>query len=145
MPELVMVSSVEKIEHLKVYLGELFQKKRYAEITQAIGMHSLLIDPQHTILDQASRYRLVLNMLKDRMSKTKGKRYAEWYVGFPKHLDQLIAANQIVVDQAAADVLASHRAAYGLFKSVEDFFSWALDDRRLEMGQIVKYIEATQG
>jgi hypothetical protein len=145
MPELVMVSSVEKMEKLKVYLGELFLKGRYAEITQAIGMHSLLINPQYTMRDQAGLYRQILNMLKERISKAKGKQYAEWYVGFPKQLDKLIAANRIVVDQVASDVLASHSAGYGPFKSVEDFFSWALDDRRLELAQIVKYIEATQG
>jgi hypothetical protein len=145
MPELVMVSSVEKLEKLKVYLGELFQKERYAEITQAIGMHSILIDPQHMLRDQTSLYHLVLHLLKDRLSKAKGKLYAEWYAGFPKHMDDVIASNKIVVDQTASDVIASHRAAYGPFKSVEDFFSWALDDRRLELKQIVKYIEATQG
>ncbi len=141
MPELVMVSSVEKIENLKTYLGELFNQQRYSEITQAIGMHSILIDPQHTMTDQAGLYHIILNMLKSRISKAKGKSYGTWYAGFPKIMDQFITTNQIVTDKRAADALASHRAAYGQFKSVDDFFFWALDDRRLPLDQIVKYIE----
>jgi hypothetical protein len=106
-------------------------------------MHSLLIDPQHTMTDQTALYRFVLDMIKDRIGKTKVKGNATWYAAFPKVLDQLISSNQIVTDQASADVIASHRAAYGPFKSVDDFFFWALDDRRLELDQIVKYIEQT--
>jgi hypothetical protein len=143
MPELVRVGSVEKMEKLKTYVEELFKKGRYAEITQAIGMHSLLIDPQHTMTDQTALYRFVLDMVKERIGKTKVKGHAAWYAAFPKVLDQLISSNQIVTDQASADVIASHRAAYGPFKSVDDFFFWALDDRRLELDQIVKYIEQT--
>ncbi len=143
MSELVMVSSIEKMENLNTYLGELFKQHRYSEMTQAIGMHSLLIDPQHTMKDQTGLYRQVLNMLKDRISKMKGKSYGSWYTGFPKVLDQIMNANQIVTDKTAADALASHRAAYGPFKSVDDFFFWALDDRRLPLEQIVKYIEQT--
>ncbi|HUI46157.1 MAG TPA: hypothetical protein VL122_09285 [Nitrospirota bacterium] len=143
MPELVMVSSVEKMENLKAYLVELFNQQRYSEITQAIGMHSLLIDPQHTMNDQARLYHHVLNMLKNRISKAKGKSYGSWYTGFPKVLDQIMTANQIVTDKTAAEALASHRAGYGPFKSVDDFFFWALDDRRLPLEQIVKYIEQT--
>lgn len=143
MPELVMVSNVEKMEKLKILLEELFKQERYSEIGQAIGMHSILIDPQHTMSDQAGLYRFILNMIKDRISKTKGKRYAAWYAGFPKVMDQVVAENQVVTDKAAAEALASHCAAYGPFKSLDDFFSWALDDRRLPLGQIVKYIEKT--
>jgi hypothetical protein len=143
MPELVRVASVEKMEKLKTYLEELFKKERYAEITQAIGMHSLLIDPEHTLSDQAGLYRFVLSMLKDRIRNNKGKGFGAWYAGFPRIMDQLVSANQIVINEAAADVIASHRAAYGPFKSVDDFFFWALDDRRLELDQIVKYIEQT--
>jgi hypothetical protein len=143
MTELVRVSDVENKEHLKSYLEELFRKGQYAEMTQAIGMHSLLIDPQHTMSDQAALYRFVLDMIKDRIRKSKGTGYAAWYAGFPKVMDQLVSANQIVTDKATADVIASHRAAYGPFKSVDDFFAWALEDRRLELGQIVKYIEQT--
>ncbi len=141
MSELVMVSSVEKMENLKTYLGELFKQQRYSEMTQAIGMHSILIDPQHTMKDQAGLYRHVLNMIKNRISTLKGKSYGSWYAGFPKILDQFVTTNQIVTDKRAADTLSSHRAAYGPFKSVDDFFFWALDDRRLPLDQIVKYIE----
>src|SRR5512143_1577270 len=143
MPELVRVGSIDKMEKLKTYVEELFKKGRYAEITQAIGMHSLLIDPQHTMTDQTALYRFVLNMIKDRIVKSKVKEYGAWYAAFPMILDQLVSANQIVTDPASADVLASHHAAYGPFKSADAFFFWALDDRRLELGQIVKYIEKT--
>ncbi len=145
MSELVMVSSVETMEKLKTYLEQLFAQKRYSEITQAIGMHSILIDPQHMMSDQTGMYRYVLNMLKDRINKARGKSYASWYEDFPKIMDQLVSANKIVTDAAAADVLASHRAAFGPFKSLDDFFFWALDDRRLPFGQIVQYIESTAG
>jgi hypothetical protein len=141
MQEVVKVSNVENWAKLKPYLEELFKQERYSEMTQAIGMHSLLIDPQHTMRDQAGIYRFVLNMIKDRINKTKGKSYSAWYAAFPAAMDQLVSANQIVTNQAAADVLASHCAAYGRFKSLDDFFFWALDERRLPLDQIVKYIE----
>jgi hypothetical protein len=145
MPELVMVSDVENTEKLKAYLKQSFIQKRYSEITQAIGMHSIFIDPQHMMNDQDGMYHYVLNMLKDRIGKARGKSYATWYEDFPKIMDELVSANKIVTDAAAADVLASHRAAFGPFKSLDDFFFWALDDRRLPLGQIVQYIERTAG
>jgi len=145
MPELVMVSDVENTEKLKAYLKQSFIQKRYSEVTQAIGMHSILIDPQHMMNDQDGMYHYVLNMLKDRIGKARGKSYATWYEDFPKIMDELVSANKIVTDAAAADVLASHRAAFGPFKSLDDFFFWALDDRRLPLGQIVQYIERTAG
>jgi hypothetical protein len=143
MAELVRVSDIEKKEKLKSYLEELFKKGKYAEMTQAIGMYSILIDPEHTISDQSGLYHFVLDMIKDRVRTTKGKGYAAWYTGFPRTLDQMVSANQIVTDKAAADALASQRAASGPFKSLDDFFFWALDDRRLPLDQIVKYIETT--
>ncbi|HET7319758.1 MAG TPA: hypothetical protein VFK23_11525 [Nitrospirota bacterium] len=143
MVELVRVSDIEKKEKLKSYLEEHFKKGKYAEMTQAIGMYSILIDPEHTMSDQSGLYHFVLDLIKDRIRTTKGKGYAAWYTGFPKILDQMVSANQIVTDQAAADVLASQRAGSGPFKSVDDFFFWALDDRRLPLEQIVKYIETT--
>jgi hypothetical protein len=143
MAELVRVASVEKIEELKTYLEELFKRGRYAEMTQAIGMHSLLIDPQHTLKDQAGLYHFVLGLIKDRLRKAKGDAYSAWYAHFPELLDRIITANRIVTDKAAADVIASHRAAYGPFKSLDDFFFWALDDRREQLDEIMKYIEAT--
>jgi hypothetical protein len=143
MTEVVMVSSIDTLGKLKTYLVDLFKQERYAEITQAIGMHSLLIDPQHTMNDQSNLYHDILNMLKDRISKAKGKSYGSWYVGFPKVMDQIVIAKQIVTDKTAAEALDSYRAAYGPFKSVDDFFFWALDDRRLPLEQIVKYIDQT--
>ncbi len=145
MSELVTVSNVDTTDRLRTYLEQLFTQKRYAEITRAIGMHSVLIDPQHMMSDQTGMYRYVLNMLKDRISKARGKNYAQWYEDFPKIMDQLVSANKIVTDAAAADALASHRAAFGPFKSLDDFFFWALDDRRLSFGEIVQYIESTAG
>lgn len=143
MSELVTVSSVENKERLKTYLEDLFKRERYAEITEAVGMHSILIDPQNTMTDQASLYHFVLDMIKDRVRRAKGKGYSTWYAGFPKAMDQLVAGNEIVADRTAADMLASHRAAFGPFKSLDDFFFWALDDRRLLLSHIVKYIEKT--
>jgi hypothetical protein len=143
MPETVLVSNVEKMDKLKIYLEESFNKSRYSEITQAIGMHSLLIDPQHTMKDQAGLYHGILNMLKERLSKSKGKNYGAWYSAFPELMDNLISSKQIVTDKATIDVITSHRDAYGPFKSVDDFFFWSLDDRKLTLDQIVKYIEKT--
>jgi len=143
MTEVVMVSSIDTLDKLKTYLVDLFKRERYAEITQAVGMHSLLINPQYTMNDQSNLYHDVLNMLKDRISKAKGKSYGSWYVGFPKVMDQIVTVKQIVTDKAAAEALASYRAAYGPFNSVDDFFFWALDDRRLPLEQIVKYIDQT--
>jgi len=143
MPDVVLVSNIEKMEKLKSYLEESFKKSRYSEITQAIGMHSLLIDPQHTMKDQTSLYHHVLNMLKERISGGKGKNYGGWYTGFPALMEKLVTSQQIVTDQASLDIITDHHHAYGPFKSVDDFYFWALDDRRLTLDQIVKYIEKT--
>jgi hypothetical protein len=144
MPEVVLVSNIEKMD-LKIYLEESFKKSRYSEITEAIGMHSLLIDPQHTMKDQAGLYHGILNMLKERISKSKGKSYGAWYTAFPGLMDKLVVSKQIVTDNASLDVLTDHRNAYGPFKSVDDFFLWAIDERRLTLDEIVKYIEKTAG
>ena len=143
MPEVVRVSNIEKMDKLKVYLQDSFKKARYSEITQAIGMHSLLIDPQHTMKDQAGLYHGMLNMLKEKIRSNKGKGYGTWYSSFSKLMDELVSSGQVVIDKASLDVIASHHEAYGSFKSVDDFFIWALDDRRLTLEQIVKYIEKT--
>ncbi len=145
MSELVVVSSVENMEKLKSTLEQLFTQKRYSEVTQAVGLHSILFDPLHMINDQSDLYRFVLKMLKDRIAKGRGKSYATWYEDFPKIMDQLVSANKIVTDAAAADILASRRAAFGPFDSLDDFFFWALEDRRLPLAQIVQYIESTAG
>ncbi|MCK9419342.1 MAG: hypothetical protein M0R70_08195 [Nitrospirae bacterium] len=143
MPDVVLVSNIEKIAKLNIYLEDSFNNSRYSEITQAIGMHSLLIDPQHTMKDQAGLYRSILNMIKERISKSKGKNYGVWYANFPNLMDELISSKQVVTDNASQTIIASHRDAYGPFKSVDDFFFWALDDRKLSLDQIVKYIEKT--
>jgi hypothetical protein len=143
MPEVVKVSTVESAQKLREALEEYFKKGRYAEIAQVIGMHSILIDPQHSIQDQAKLYRSVLNMIKSRISGQLGKNYGGWYAEFPKIMDTLVAGRQVVSDQSSVEVLSSHRAAGGPFKSVEDFYFWALDDRKLSLEQIVKYIEKT--
>jgi hypothetical protein len=143
MPDVVKVSTVETIRNLMVTIEEYFKVERYAEITQAIGMYSLLIDSEHTISDQNSLYRSVLNMIKNRLSDKLGKTYSQWYADFPKILATLVVDKRPVVDETAAEVLASHHAAYGPFKSLDDFFFWCLDDRRLTLAQIVKYIEIT--
>jgi hypothetical protein len=143
MQEVVKVSRLENRAKLKTYLEELFKQERYSEMTQAIGMYSIMIDPQRTMSDQTGLYRFVLDMIKDRIRTTRGKGYSAWYASFPATMDQLVSANQIVTNRAAADVLASHCAAYGRFKSLEDFFFWVLDDRRLPLDEIVKYIEKT--
>jgi hypothetical protein len=143
MQDVVQVSTVEKAEKLRAAIEALFKKGHYAEITQAIGMHSLLIDPQHTMGDQAALYRFVLDLIKDRVGNVKGKDYGAWYKDFPGILDEFASSRQVVTDEPTADVLASHHEAYGAFRSVDDFFSWALDDRRLTLDQIVAYIMKT--
>jgi hypothetical protein len=143
MSELVTVSSVETRDNLTASIEGFFNKGQYAEITQAIGMHSLLIDPQHTLGDQTRFYRAVLGMLKDKIKTALGKHFSAWYVSFPKLMDEIVSSGSMITDSSATGVLASHREAFGPFKSVEDFFFWALDDRRLELDQIVKYIEKT--
>ncbi len=143
MPQVVKVSTVDTSRNVLSTIEEYFRAERYAEITQAIGIYSILIDSEHTISDQRSLYRSVLDMIKNKISGTLGKSYAAWYADFPKLMDQIVAANRIIVDARSAEVLASHRSAYGPFKSVDDFFFWCLDDRRLTLAQIVKYIQKT--
>jgi hypothetical protein len=144
MPDVVREANIANGDILKQYIETLFKKEQYAEIIQAIGMHSLLIDPEHTIRDQAGLYRHVLNLLKDRIRGRKSDGYAAWYADFSVSLDKVVSSKQLVTDKSSADVLASYREAFGPFKSVDDFFFWALrTDRRLALGQIVKYIEKT--
>lgn len=143
MPEVVSVSSIDRLEKVKAHIQELFKKGQYSEITQSIGMYSILIDPQHTLADQKELYGFVLDMLKKRTGKDKTKQYAAWLAAFPKLMAGLAASDRIVTDKAAVDILADYHKAYGPFKSVDEFFSWALADRRLPLEHIVKYIEKT--
>jgi hypothetical protein len=138
-----MVSAIKTIEDLLPILENYLNKGRYAKVTEAIGMHSVLADPLHTLETQKDLYSRVLAMLKNRISGNLGKRYGAWYADFPRILDGIITAKNVVTDDAAAQILTSHRTAYGPFKSPEDFFFWALDDRRLPLDQIVKYLEKT--
>jgi len=143
MPQLVPVSSVEKLDELKTYINDLFSKKRYAEVTQAIGMHSILIDPEHMIIDQNQLYRLVLNLLKKRIATDQGARYSTWLIAFPSILARLVQENTLVTDDAARSALASRHAAFGHFSSLDEFYFWALDDRRLPLEQIMAYVTKT--
>ncbi len=143
MANVVKVSTVESNQKLMAAIEDYFKKGRYAEITQVIGMHSILIDPQHTREDQKNLYQSVLTMIKNRIAGKLGKKYSTWYTDFPRIMDQIVTAGQIITDKASAEVLASRRAAYGPFKSPDDFFFWGLDDRKLSLGQIVQYLEKT--
>jgi hypothetical protein len=143
MPEVVRVSNVENDQGLMTSIEDYFKRGRYTELTQAIGIYSLLIDPQHTIQDQAHYYRKVLGMIKDKVRAVLGKHYSAWYANFPKLMDEVISAGAEGNNKLAVSMIASHREAYGPFKSVDDFFFWGLDDRRLELDQIVNYIEKT--
>jgi hypothetical protein len=143
MPEVVRVSTIENNQGLMASIEDYFKRGHYSEITQAIGMHSLLIDPQHTMHDQTHYYRKVLDLLKDKVRAVLGKHYSAWYASFPKLMEEIISTGGGDNDKLAMSIIASHCEAYGPFKSVDDFFIWALDDRRLELDQIVNYIEKT--
>ncbi len=143
MPETVYVSQIDNNDTLKTTIMDLVQKGRYDEISRAIGMHSVLVDPQHAQADQARLYRFVLETIKNRISGTRGKAYSSWLSAFPELLARLVTSKQVVTDEASIEVIASHQSAYGPFRSVDDFYFWALDDRRLSLDQIVKYIEKT--
>ena len=141
MQETVNVSSVENVDQLKSYIDAHFAQNKYYEITQAIGIYSLLIDSEHTLGDQGRFYHQVLNLLKDRLKAKLGKGYAAWYAAFPKRMNE--ASKPAGTDKNAEDVIDSRLHAYGPFKSVDDFFFWALDDRRLTLDRIVSMIEKT--
>ncbi len=141
MQEVVNVSRVENADQLRTYIDERFAQNKYYEITQAIGIYSLLIDSEHTLGDQNRSYRQVLNLLKDRIKTKLGKDYAAWYATFPKLMNE--ASKPAGQDKNAEDVIDSRLHGYGPFKSVDDFFFWALDDRRLTLDRIVGMIEKT--
>jgi hypothetical protein len=106
-------------------------------------MHSILVDPEHMISDQDHLYHLVLNLLKKKVTREDPKRYSSWIIAFPALLAQFVSEGRIITDKAAQDVLASRHAAFGPFSSLDEFWYWALDDRRLPLGQIMRYIRAT--
>ena len=143
MPQLVQVASVQQLESLKTYVNELFEKNRFSEISQAVGMHSILVDPEHMIRDQEQLYRLVLNLLKKKVASEVPHTYAAWMNAFPSLLASISEGKQPAPDASAQAVLASYHAAYGLFTSLDSFYFWALDDRRLPLDQIVLTIRKT--
>jgi hypothetical protein len=143
MTDLVTVSSVERSEDLKTNINTLFEQGKYGEIIQSIGMHSILIDPEHMIADQDHLYHLVLNLLKKRISGQTPKAYSSWLIAFPSLLGRVVAQGETVTDDAARSALASRHAAFGLFSSLDEFYFWALDDRRLTLDQIVRYLTRT--
>jgi hypothetical protein len=105
MPELVRVSNVEKMDGLQSYINEQVARGKYAEIIQAIGMYSLLIDPEHTIADQERLYRQVLGLLKDKIRSKDPRIYALWLDSFPRHLDRIVEQEEIDKDASAQNVL----------------------------------------
>jgi len=141
MPQVVMVSSISNADKLRTTVERHFEQGRYSEITQSIGMHSILIDPDHMISDQNRFYRFVLDMIKNRISKARGKAHASWYLRFPEIMSDIAESERVVTDAMSAAVVSDRYKAGGPFRSVEDFFFWALDDRRLPLDHIVKYIE----
>lgn len=143
MPELVTVSSIERNEKLTAYIERLFEKGLYNEIMLAIGMHSVLIDPQHTITEQNRLYNFVLAIIKKKISSQYPQAYSSWLSSFPEIISSIAESREVVTDMAAADTLASRHAAFGPFKSVDEFYFWALGDRRLTLDHIIKYIEKT--
>ena len=143
MPDLVTVSSVEKMEDLRTSINVLFEQGKYAEIVQSIGMHSILIDPEHMISDQDHLYHLVLNLIKKKINRENPKTYSSWIIAFPSLIGRLVQDGVIVTDEASQTALASRIGSFGPFSSLDEFYFWALDDRRLTLDQIVKYIERT--
>lgn len=142
MPELLTVSNVENIEKLRSTIGELFKLGRYEEVSRAIGMYSIFIEPGRMRIDQSQLFHHVLDLLKNKLRKENGAD-SSWSSAFPKLMAELASSHTVVTDRAAADALASHHSAHGPFRSVDEFFVWALDDRRLPLDNIVKYIEKT--
>ena len=143
MPELVTVSSVEKLESLRTTLNELFENGKYAEIVQSIGMHSILMEPEHMIGDQESLYHLVLNLIKKKVLREDPKRYSSWLIAFPALLSRIVDEGQVIADGAAQSALVSRLASFGPFTSVDEFYFWALEDRRLPLDQLVRFINKT--
>ena len=143
MPELVTVSSVEKLESLRTTINELFELGKFAEIVQTIGMHSILMEPEHMIADQDSLYHLVLNLVKKKIQREDPKRYSAWLITFPALLSRLVDEGQVVSDDAAQSALVSRLTSFGPFTSLDEFYFWALDDRRLPLDQLIRYIYRT--
>ncbi len=143
MPELVTVSSIERHNDLISYIEGLFEKGFYDEIMHAIGMHSILLKPQQTVREQERLYGFVLELIKKKVASNNQKAYSAWLADFPELMASIVEKREVVADKAAADALASRHAAFGPFRSLDEFYFWALDDRRLNLSQIMNYIEKT--
>ena len=143
MPDVVTVSSVANLEDMKTTINTLFEQGKFAEIIQTVGMHSILMEPEHMIGDQDHLYHLVLNLIKKKINREDPKRYSSWLIAFPALLNRIVEEKQIVTDAASLYGLASRTDSFGPFSSLDEFYFWALDDRRLTLDQIVKYIERT--
>ena len=143
MPELVTVSSVEKLESLRTTINKLFELGKFAEIIQSIGMHSIMMEPEHMIGDQDSLYHLVLNLIKKKIQRDDPKRYSAWLIAFPALLSRIVEEGQVISDDAAQSALVSRLTSFGPFTSLDEFYFWALDDRRLPLDQIIRYIDRT--
>jgi hypothetical protein len=143
MPELVTVSSVEKLDSLRTTINELFEHGKFAEIIQTIGMHSIMMEPEHMISDQDSLYHLVLNLVKKKIQREDPKRYSAWLIAFPALLSRLVNEGQVIADDAAQSALVSRLTSFGPFTSLDEFYFWALDDRRLPLDQLIRYIYRT--
>ena len=143
MPELVTVSSVEKLDSLRTTINELFEHGKFAEIIQTIGMHSIMMEPEHMISDQDSLYHLVLNLVKKKIQREDPKRYSAWLIAFPALLSRIVDEVQMISDEAAQAALVSRLTSFGPFTSLDEFYFWALDDRRLPLDQLIRYIYRT--
>ena len=143
MPELVTVSSVEKLESLRTTINELFEQGKYSEIIQSVGMHSILMEPEHMIGDQDSMYHLVLNLMKKKIQREDPKRYSSWLIAFPALLSRIVDEGQVIADDAAQSALVSRLTSFGPFTSLDEFYFWALDDRRLPLDQLIRFIDRT--
>jgi hypothetical protein len=106
-------------------------------------MHSILMEPEHMIGDQDSLYHLVLNLMKKKIHRDDPKRYSSWLIAFPALLSRIVDEGQVIVDDAAQSALVSRLTSFGPFTSLDEFYFWALDDRRLPLDQIIRYIDRT--
>ena len=53
---------------------------------------------------------------------------------FPDVMDGIVTTKQVIADQLSVEMIASHRAAIRALQIPDDFFFWALDDRKLSFG-----------
>jgi hypothetical protein len=49
----------------------------------------------------------------------------------------------VIVDDAAQSALVSRLTSFGPFTSLDEFYFWALDDRRLPLDQLIRFIDKT--